>query len=55
MQVDKHTLKYRSNFCRKLLVHLNQEALANSSKAEARLVARQSVEAFAAALDGALR
>jgi hypothetical protein len=57
VQVDKHTLKYRSDFCRTLVIHLNPEGLTRSSmgKSEARSLVRQSLKAFAAALDDIMR
>ncbi|KAG0578170.1 hypothetical protein KC19_4G003300 [Ceratodon purpureus] len=57
LQVDKHTLKYRSDFCRKLVIHLNHEGLTGSSigKSEARSLVRQSLKAFSAALDDMIR
>lgn len=56
-QVDKHTWKYRSEFCRKLVTHLNHEGLTGSSmgKSEARSLVRQSLKAFSAALDDIIR
>lgn len=57
VQVDKHTLKYRGDFCRKLVIHLNHEGLTGSStgKSAARSLVRQRLKAFSSALDDTIR
>lgn len=57
IQVDKHTFKYRSDICRKMVIHLNQEGLAGSpaGKSAARSLVRQRLKAFSSALDDTIR
>jgi len=57
VQVDKHTLKYRSDVCRKMVIHLNHEELTGSSagKSAARSLVRQRLKAFSSALDDTIR
>lgn len=56
-KVDKNTVKYRSDICRKMVVHLHHERLAGApaGKSAARTLVRQRLKAFYSALDDTLR